>query len=178
MKTMWMLLIVVLLLSPLTAYSQGGGTVVADSFVSATLGRPYQFNVYLPAGYQESESRYPTVYLLHGRGDTKDAWLNIRDMLDRMIAEGAIPPVIAVLPDMPSLSAAGYYIDSQYRGGEALERAFFNDLIPYVDSTYHTLADPGSRIVGGYSMGGYGAMRYALAHPEVFAGALNCWGVS
>lgn len=109
---------------------------------------------------------------MHGRGDTKDAWLNIRDTLDRMIAEGAIPPVIAVLPDMPSLSAAGYYIDSQYQGGEALESAFFNDLIPYVDSTYHTLVDPGSRIVGGYSMGGYGAMRYALARPEVFAGAL------
>ncbi len=173
MKKIWgPVVVVVLLLSPLTVYSQGGGSVVADSFVSATLGRPYEFNVYLPAGYQESDSRYPTVYLLHGRGDTKDAWLNIRDTLDRMIAEGAIPPVIAVLPDMPSLSAAGYYVDSQYQGGEALESAFFADLIPYVDSTYRTLADPGSRIVGGYSMGGYGAMRYALAHPEVFMGAL------
>ncbi len=172
MKAMWILIILVLVLTPLTAYSQGGGTVVSDRFDSATLGRPYEFNIYLPVGYDESDVRYPTIYLLHGRGDTKDAWLNIRDTLDRMIAEGTIPPMIAVLPDMPSLSAAGYYIDSLYQGGEALESAFFNDLIPYVDSTYRTLAEPDSRIVGGYSMGGYGAMRYALAHPEMFGGTL------
>lgn len=172
MKTVWILIVVVLLFSPLTAYGQEGGTVVGDRFDSATLGRPYEFNVYLPAGYDGSDSRYPTIYLLHGRGDAKDAWLNVRDTLDRMIAEGTFPPAIAVLPDMPSLSAAGYYIDSLYHGGEALESAFFNDLIPYVDSTYRTLADPASRIVGGYSMGGYGAMRYALAHPKIFGGAL------
>jgi len=171
-------IVTLLLLSLVTLplYAEGAkeakGTVVAARFNSATLARSYEFNVYLPAGYEESDSRYPTVYLLHGRGDTKDAWLNVRDRLDTMIEDGKIPPVIAVLPDMPSLSAAGYYIDSLYKGGEPLESAFFNDLIPYVDATYRTLAYPASRVVGGYSMGGYGAMRYALAHSEMFSGAL------
>ena len=168
--------LLLLSLVTLPLYAKGAkeakGTVVAARFNSVTLRRSYEFNVYLPAGYEESGLRYPTVYLLHGRGDTKDAWLNVRDRLDTMIEDGEIPPVIAVMPDMPALSAAGYYIDSLYKGGEPLETAFFNDLIPYVDATYRTLAYPASRVVGGYSMGGYGAMRYALAHSEMFSGAL------
>ncbi|HML20316.1 MAG TPA: alpha/beta hydrolase-fold protein [Aggregatilinea sp.] len=171
-KLFWSVIIVMLLSFPLTAYGQGGGTIVADSFDSATLGRSYDVNIYLPAGYDGTETRYPTIYLLHGRGDTKDAWLNVQDMLDTMIADGTLPPLIAIMPDMPSLSAAGYFVDSAYEGGEALETAFFADLIPYIDETYRTLAAPESRIVGGYSMGGYGAMRYALAHPDMFMGAL------
>lgn len=171
-RLLWSVIILVLLAGPLAASGQEGGTIVEDTFDSATLGRPYDLNVYLPAGYDQSDARYPVIYLLHGRGDTKDAWVTALDTLDALIDAGRVPPLIAIMPDMPSLEAAGYYIDSSYTGGEALETAFFSDLIPYVDATYRTLAAPGSRIVGGYSMEGYGAMRYALAHPEMFMGAL------
>lgn len=171
-RLLWAVIILALSASPMAALAQEGGAIVEDIFDSATLGRPYDLNVYLPAGYDQSEARYPVLYLLHGRGDTKDAWVTALDTLDALVAAGTVPPLIAVMPDMPSLEAAGYYVDSAYRGGEALETAFFEDLIPYVDATYRTLAAPGSRIVGGYSMGGYGAMRYALAHPDMFMGAL------
>jgi S-formylglutathione hydrolase FrmB len=93
-----------------------------------------------------------------------------------MIAEHEIPPIIAVMPDMPSSQRAGYYVDSQYTGddyrAEAVETAFFSDLIPHVDATYRTVIERAGRLVGGYSMGGYGAIRYALAHGDIFAGAL------
>jgi enterochelin esterase-like enzyme len=156
--------------------AQESSTVMQVDFDSATLSRVYQYNVYLPAEYEESSTRYPVIYLLHGRGDTMDAWLNVRDALDELIANETIPPIIAIMPDMPSSERAGYYIDSQYTGtqyqGEAVETAFINDLIPHVDSTYRTLANRASRLIGGYSMGGYGAIRYSMAQPELFVGAL------
>ncbi len=150
--------------------------VLDADFDSETLGRTYQYKVYLPAGYDSSEQNYPVVYLLHGRGDTMSAWLNVRSTLDELISNEDIPPMIAILPDMPSSDRGNYYIDSAYTGmlyrAEAVETAFFNDLIPHVDSTYRTLATRESRVVGGYSMGGYGAIRYSLAHPDMFMGAI------
>lgn len=153
-----------------------GSTVIAEEFNSATLSRTFQYNVYLPVGYGDTDRRYPVIYLLHGRGDTMSAWLTVRDTLDQMISDGDIPPLIAILPDMPSSERASYYINSQYTGtlyrAEAVESAFFNDLIPHIDATYRTVANRDGRLVGGYSMGGYGALRYSMAHPDMFAGAL------
>jgi enterochelin esterase-like enzyme len=154
-----------------------GGTITQEEFDSETLGRAYQYNIYLPPGYDASSEIYPVIYLLHGRGDSMAGWLNAKPDLDAMIADGSIPPMIAVMPDMPSSDRAGYYVDSQYTGSaapaaEAVETAFFSDLIPHIDATYRTSAGREARLVGGYSMGGYGALRYALARPEMFVGAL------
>ncbi|MBK9123674.1 MAG: alpha/beta hydrolase [Chloroflexi bacterium] len=159
-----------------SAQNAGASQVLSVDFESEILGRIAQYNIYLPAGYDYTDQRYPVVYLLHGRGDTMAAWLNVRSTLDTLIADGDMPPVIAVMPDMPSSDRGGYYVDSAYTGmlyrAEPVETAFFADLIPHIDSRYRTIADRTSRIVGGYSMGGYGAIRYVLAHPEHFMGAI------
>lgn len=151
-------------------------TTVRAEFDSPTLGRSYRYNILLPAGYDSSDERYPVIYLLHGRGDTGTAWLRIHDTFDEMVANGEIPPMIAVLPDMPSSDRASYYVDSQYSGSrypaEAVETAFMNDLIPHIDTTYRTIAAREGRLIGGYSMGAYGALRYTMVYPEWFKGAL------
>jgi enterochelin esterase-like enzyme len=153
-----------------------GSQTLREAFFSETLNRDFQYNIILPAGYDASEERYPVIYLLHGRGDTGTAWLIVHDMLDELIANGEIPPFIAVLPDFPSSERASYYIDSQYTGSdfpaEAVETAFMNELIPHIDSNYRTVTEREGRLVGGYSMGGYGAIRYSMAYPELFKGAL------
>ncbi len=86
-----------------------------------------------------------------------------------MIAASDIPPIIAVMPDMPSSERASYYVDLQYTGtdypAEPVETAFFSDLIPHIDATYRTIADRNGRLIGGYSMGGYGAIRYGWRIP-------------
>lgn len=168
--------LVVLAAAFYAAAGQESSSVRQEEFSSETLGRRYQYRVYLPAGYTTSGAQYPVIYLLHGRGDTMDAWLNVRDTLDAMIHQGTLPPLIAIMPDMPSSDRASYYVDSQYTGrrfqAEAVETAFFNDLIPHVEAAYRTLTRRESRLVGGYSMGGYGAIRYSMAHPEIFTGAL------
>ncbi|MEP7293338.1 MAG: alpha/beta hydrolase-fold protein [Chloroflexota bacterium] len=170
-KILLVTLILLLGIAPMHA-QDSGGTIMQVEFDSEMLHRPYQYNIYLPVGYEESEVRYPVIYLLHGRGDDMYAWLTVKPTLDQMIAEGDVPPMIAVMPDMPSLERASYYVDTEYNGGELVESAFFNDLIPHIEATYRALSDRNARLVGGFSMGGYGAIRYAMAHPDSFAGAL------
>lgn len=150
-------------------------TVRQVAFYAETLGETFAYTVYLPAGYEGSQTRYPTLYLLHGRGDTMSAWLEVRDALDTMIADGEAPPLVAIMPDAPWSERASYYVDSHYTGfppGMRVESAFFDDLIPHVDSTYQTLAGRDSQAISGYSMGGYGALRYALAHPDFFSNTI------
>lgn len=155
------------------------GTIQPRTVSSIRLGRDIAYQVYLPPEYEATGTkRHPVLYLLHGRGDRMSAWTAIKPELDRLIGEGRIPAVIAIMPDAPSNRRAGYYIDSQFTGagglpaGEAVETAFTEDLIAHVDATYQTRTDRAGRIVAGYSMGGYGALRYALAHPELFGAAI------
>ncbi len=175
----------VLVLLSLLATGHGGraaeqaGTVESRTFASAVLGHEISYQLYLPAGYVPDGSvRYPVLYLLHGRGDKMTAWTTIKPDLDRLIGEHRIPAVIAIMPDAPSSRRAGYYIDSHFAGamelpvGEAVESAFTRDLIAHVDAAYPTRTERASRIIGGYSMGGYGALRYSLVHPELFGAAI------
>lgn len=155
------------------------GTLTTTSTPSAALGTPIDYTVYLPYGYTDrrnADLRYPVLYLLHGRGDTMSAWTRIKADLDRMIADGEVPPVIAVLPDAPWSGRGSWYVDSAYTGaddpGRPVETALTHDLVAAVDATYRTAPHRGARLVGGYSMGGFGALRLALAHPDLFANAL------
>lgn len=152
------------------------GSLEEHAFDSATLGRPLRYAVYLPVGYPAANLRYPVLYLLHGRGDNLASWARVRPELDALIAEGVIPPVVAVMPDAPSSERAGYYVDSAYTGGESpgaqVETALLTELIPHVEENFAVQADRAGRVVGGYSMGGYGALRYALAYPEMFSAAI------
>ncbi|MGC4081666.1 MAG: alpha/beta fold hydrolase [Vicinamibacterales bacterium] len=155
------------------------GTLREGSCASAALGHALDYLAYLPAGYDAASARsYPTLYLLHGRGDSMRAWEPIKPLLDALIAEGKIPPLIAIMPDAPSSRRAGYYIDSHFAGadglpaGEAVETALTRDLVAHIDRTFRTRADRTGRVVAGYSMGGYGAARFAFAHAELFAAAI------
>lgn len=165
--------------NPVTAAA--AGTVTQKAFASANLKQDLAYQLYLPSGYDETgKVKYPVLYLLHGRGDKMAAWTTSKPDLDRLISSGRIPPVIAIMPDAPASRRAGYYIDSQFTGsadkklpaGEPVETAFTQDLIAHVDTTYPTRTDRNGRIVAGYSMGGYGALRYSLAHPELFGAAI------
>ncbi|MEV4619192.1 alpha/beta hydrolase-fold protein [Asanoa sp. NPDC049573] len=182
MRRTWPMTAVALLLvagmaaaAPAQAGKDRSGTLTTASAPSAALGEPIAYTVYLPHGYAETRNqavRYPVLYLLHGRGDTMDAWTKIKGDLDRMIADGTVPPVIAVLPDAPWNDRGNYYVDSAYKDGRAVETAFTRDLVAHVDGSYRTAAHRGARLIGGYSMGGAGALRFALAHQDLFANAL------
>lgn len=134
-----------------------------------------EYSVYLPPGYHRSDDAFPTIYLLHGRGDTGSAWTRVAADLDELIACASVRPMIMVIPNAPWNDGGNWYTDSEYTGsagagpGFAVERALTFDLVAHVDATYRTVDDRATRAVGGYSMGGAGALRYAIAHQDIFS---------
>lgn len=155
------------------------GSLVDGSAPSPAIGEPISYSAYLPAGYDPAgKTSYPTVYLLHGRGDTRSGWKQVAADLDELIAAGKIPPVIAIMPDAPWSAGGGYYTDSLYTGGgaagrgKAVETGFTVDLLSHVDKNYRTVPERDARIVAGYSMGGAGALRFTTAHQDLFSGAI------
>ncbi len=160
------------------------GTTVSIAVPSAALGEPIACTVYLPPGYgRHGGTRYPVLYLLHGRGDSRRSFDRAVAALDDLIGRGGMPPLIAVAPDAPWSARASWYVDSAYTGAEAdgggrartgrpVETALVRDLVPAVDATYRTIPTRDGRLIGGYSMGGAGALRLALAYQRLFACAL------
>ncbi|MFG1615113.1 alpha/beta hydrolase-fold protein [Nonomuraea wenchangensis] len=165
-----------LLAPPGETETRAGGTLTTGSAPSPALGgEAVAYTAYLPAGYDRGSARHPVLYLLHGRGDTMQAWTRVKTVLDDLIRTKRIPPVIAVMPDAPWSERGSWYTDSRYTGsdlpGRKVETALAHDLVGHVDATYRTAPIREARLVGGYSMGGAGALRFALAHQEVFSAA-------
>lgn len=112
--------------------------------------------------------RYPVLYFLHdGQGD--EAVLFRQGLiaeLETAMKEGRLPELIVVCPR----GAGTWWVDAQ--GGTHRMAAFLStDLVPFVDAAYRTRAERSSRLVAGISMGGYGALRWALARPDLFVAA-------
>jgi S-formylglutathione hydrolase FrmB len=147
------------------------------AFTSKALRGDMTFSLYLPDAYAADPARkFPVLYLLHGYGGNDREWLElgrVNEVLDRMIANGEIPPVIAVMP----YGARGWYVDSAALGGPGnYESAIAIDLIDHVDRAYRTVSDRAARAVAGLSMGGYGATRMAFFHPDRFVGVVSLSG--
>src|ERR1041384_5103667 len=108
---------------------------------------------------------FATWYLLHGLSDDHSAWTR-RTSIERY-ADGL--PVIIVMPD----GERGFYTDAKASPKGRFESAIVKDLIPWVDATFRTIPRRASRVVSGLSMGGYGAMKFALKYPELFCAAAS-----
>jgi S-formylglutathione hydrolase FrmB len=138
--------------------------------------------VYLPPGYEsETEKRYPVVYNLvgfTGRGKmllNDSAFTpNFAERLDRLIAEGKIKPLIAVLPDCFTYYGGSQYINSSATG--RYEDYLIEEIVPFVDENFRTINDRNSRAVMGKSSGGYGAVIMAMRHADVFGLACSTSG--
>lgn len=130
--------------------------------------------IYLPPGYDEGGRRYPVVYVLSGHGSSGPTMLNspawaesFPERLDRLIASGACEPMIAVLPDCFTIFGGAQFINSSALG--QYEDYLVDEIIPYVDGHYRTLAERQHRGLTGKSSGGYGTMVQGMHHPELFS---------
>lgn len=147
-------------------------SVPAPSLAGNRVGTPttQRALVYLPPGYDESDGRYPTLYLLHGIFDVPETWtewFGAPAVLDRLIAGGDLPALVAVMPSGGNRFGGGYYRDSPTTGGWAGFVA--SDLVRFVDGRFRTIARADARAVVGHSMGGYGAIHLAMERPGVFS---------
>lgn len=171
----WQGALVLLLLLGLVASACGQDwiTPVAESelveqvlFHSEAVGSTVSYHVYLPEVYAERPAtRFPVLYWLHGSGS---GWLGIpwlATYFDNAMARGDIQPLIVVFPHgLPQ----GMWSDAK-SGLQPVASMLVGDLIADVDQRFRTHADRAGRLVEGWSMGGYGAGRMGLTHPELFA---------
>ena len=125
--------------------------------------------VVTPPGYDENPDRdYPVVYFLHGYYVEPAAYAELFDLEDALTgAAGSGNEVIFVMPDGYSKHRGSFYSSSPTTGN--YEHFVAEDLVGWVDANYRTIARRGARGLAGHSMGGYGAMRVGMNHPEVFS---------
>src|SRR4051794_35680916 len=125
--------------------------------------------VFLPPGYKQSRTRrYPVVYALHGYSIGAEQWsqeIHVPQTIEGAFAKGA-REMIVVLPDSKTVHNGSMYSSSVTTGD--FENYVARDVVSYIDAHYRTIASRDSRGLVGHSMGGYGASRIGMKHPDVF----------
>ena len=174
MKWLVVLAFVVALLAPGTA--EGGGSA-ADGAFTCEEAAPRPYCVALPPGYATSSVRYPVVYLLEVASNSAsspcktESCARLAPLLDLVRAQD----VILVLPFAGGNPS---YVDwrTDPDGTEKNETVFVETLIPAIDANFRTIPDRAHRAVAGVSAGGYGAMLFAIRHPDLFSSAASLSG--
>ncbi len=154
-------------------FSQAGaqGRIDCSGLKSSILAETVHYCVMLPPGYDaavagHSSKRYPVLYFLHGLGDNEQTlfkaggWTLIEDLR----RQGQITDFLIVAPE----GKASFYINSA-NGRVRYNDFFIREFIPYIESHYSIRKERSARAISGVSMGGYGALRFAFAHPELFS---------
>jgi S-formylglutathione hydrolase FrmB len=138
---------------------------------SRVLKQVVHYCVYLPAGYdagaaQHPAKRYPVLYFLHGLGDNEQTLFNSGGwtLLDDLRNRHKMGDFLIAAPE----GRRSFYINSA--DGSVLYSDFLlQEFLPHIESKYRIRAGRAGRAISGISMGGYGALRLAFAHPEQFS---------
>jgi len=142
------------------------------------LGDPHErpLWVYLPPDYdQDLDRRYPTVYVIQGLTGQLDMWRNraafrknFPELTDELFAGGAAPPCIVVWVDCWTSLGGSQFLDSPGTG--RYHTYLCDEVVPWVDHGYRTLAAREHRGITGKSSGGYGAMITPMLRPDLWGG--------
>ncbi|MEH6548363.1 MAG: alpha/beta hydrolase-fold protein [Pseudomonadales bacterium] len=130
--------------------------------------------VYLPPGYDiRAPKRYPVIYWLHGfsgkgKSTAKAGWKGGPvKAINQLISSGSLKPVIIVMPDGTNRFGGSMYTNSLATGN--WEDFIAYELPEFIDAHYRTIPKSESRGIAGHSMGGYGAIKIAMKHPDIFS---------
>ncbi|HET9314091.1 MAG TPA: alpha/beta fold hydrolase [Vicinamibacteria bacterium] len=142
--------------------------VRTESFRSQSLDREVRYVVDLPPSYATGNRRYPVVYALHGLFEDSSFWeaRGLAAQLAQQREAGALPDFIVVAVD----GGNSFFVN---HAGGRFQDLVTRDLVEHVDTTYRTIARRDARGLWGVSMGGYGALRIALAEPDRFAAVVT-----
>ncbi|MBO9707237.1 MAG: esterase [Caulobacter sp.] len=168
------LMLMAALAAPLAARADGrvGDFVIASkAFEGNRIGISdhRRVRVYLPDGYDASSRRYPVVYYLHNLFEDERAAFDrdgLATLLDRAIASGTIPPLIVVAADFSTPLGGSIYTSSPVTG--RWDAFLTDELVPWTDGKFRTLASRDSRGLAGDRMGGYGALAFGMRHAGMF----------
>src|SRR5438067_5371282 len=150
----------------------------SDVLAGNPLGDPHvrPLWVYVPPGYDdEPERRYPSIYLIQGLTGQLDMWRdraafrrNPPELMDELFASGEAPTAALVWVDAWTSLGGSQFLDSPGTGH--YHTYLCDEIVPWVDARYRTLADRDHRAIAGKSSGGYGAMVTPMLRPDLFGG--------
>lgn len=147
------------------------GAVTRVEYWSGTLGARREAYVYTPPGYLAASpngaARYPVLYLVHGAGDSADSWTSVGHanyIADNLIAAGSARPMIIVMPfgHTPPNPAVDMLGNTDF-GSDLID-----DLVPFIDANFRTVADADHRAMAGLSMGGAHTLNFGVPRPDLF----------
>lgn len=141
---------------------------------SLSMQKTLKVAVTTPSTYQTSQDRYPVIYLLHGGSGSFSDW---HQKVTQKGIVNQLAETYNVVIVTPGVGPASYYYDSPLLDSVRYETYMIQELIPFIDSQYRTLAQKESRAITGLSMGGHGAITLAAKHPELFVAAGSMSGV-
>ena len=151
------------------------GVIDSTALRGNPLGDPAQrpIQVYLPPGYDDSDARYPTVYVIQGYTGHLAMWANrtpfrqpFPETADAVFADGSVPGCIVVFVDAWTAYGGSQFVDSVGTG--RYHSYLCDDVVAWVDARYRTIPDPASRAISGKSSGGFGAMITPMLRPDLF----------
>jgi S-formylglutathione hydrolase FrmB len=151
--------------------AQAQGRIDCSALESRVLSQTVHYCVMLPPGYDaatvgHSPRRYPVLYFLHGLGDNEQTLFKSggSELIEDLREQKQISDFLIVTPE----GRRSFYInsaDGRVRYSDFLIREF----MPYIESHYSIRPERSARAISGVSMGGYGALRFAFAYPELFS---------
>ncbi len=161
----------VLVLTGLAPNAQGQSRIDCNALNSRILKRVIHYCVQLPAGYDANDPkhpprRYPVLYFLHGLGQTEQTLFNTGgwNLIEDLRQQHKIGDFLMVAPE----GMRSFYVNSA-DGSVRYSDFFLREFMPYIESKYRIRPGREGRAITGVSMGGYGALRFAFAHPELFS---------
>ena len=130
---------------------------------ATNIASPMDVNVILPESYASSpDKKYPVVYILHGYDGDYNTWITLTEpKLDSLASHY---DMIFVLPD----GRDSWYWDAPADPKLKMESFFVEELVPYIDKNYRTIADKEHRAITGLSMGGHGSLWLAMRHSDIW----------
>src|SRR5580693_2400932 len=152
---------------PLHAQSR----IDCNALNSRILKHEIHYCVYLPANYDAGAAKhpaqtYPVLYFLHGLGDNERTLFNSGGwtLLDDLRRQHKMGEFLIVAPE----GGRSFYINSA-DGSVRYSDFFLQEFVPLIEAKYRISKGRNNRAISGISMGGYGALRLAFAHPEMFS---------
>jgi enterochelin esterase family protein len=146
------------------------GAVASVRYVATALNSARrELFVYTPPGYEKGAGSYPVLYLIHGGGDTAASWPTVGragDILDNLLAEKKIRPMIVVMPS--GWTPSGGQVMTSDATKDPFNDEMIKDIIPHIQANYRTLATPEGRALSGLSMGGIQTLNVGLHNLGTF----------
>ncbi len=143
------------------------------AYTSRILGRPVPFEVLPPPGYSpDATNRFPVLYWLPDQSGDSNRPALPPAQVHQAILDRTLPPLFVVYV---LYGAEAFYTDAA-SGLIPAATTLVHELIPAVDRSFRTLPDRDNRAIQGIGRGGFGAVRFAVAHPETFGSAASYSG--